>query len=56
MDGHYLGGGSGKLLLPEINIDETQFCGKPDKFNRAVEIQLVHNIGPVIINGLGTDE
>ena len=45
-----------ELFLPEIHIDETELCGIADQFNGAVEVQLVHDVGPVVLNRLGTNE
>ena len=44
------------LVSPQFHIDQAEFGGVADQFQGAVKIQFVHDVGPVIFDGLGTDE
>ena len=46
---------NGGSNLPEVYIDEAQFCGKTNQIHGAVQIQFAQDVGPVVFNGLLTD-
>jgi hypothetical protein len=44
------------LISPQIHVDQTEFGGVAHQFDGAVQVQLIHNVGTVIIDGLGAYE
>ena len=43
------------LLLPKIDVDETEFGGVSHKVHGVVQAELLHNIGAVVLDGFNTD-
>ena len=44
------------LFFPQIDVDEAEFCGIADQFDRAMKIQFAHNAGAVVFNGFRADK
>jgi hypothetical protein len=44
------------LFFPEVHVDQTELCRIANQFYSAVEVKLVHNAGPMVLNGFKADE
>lgn len=48
--------GLASLFFPQVNIDQAEPRGIANQFYGAVQVEFIHDVGPVVLDGFGADE